>query len=389
MNLPNLDAIRRSIPALSESIFLNTAGIGPTPQPVLDRLTREFADIARHGPPSLMDPRRSGERVAETRARIGRFFGVAPEDICFTNGVSDGFGIVANGFDWRPGDEVVITDEEHPAFEMSALHLARRRGVVVRRLTLADDPEAILSNLQALLTPRTRLAALSHVTTDTGTRLPAEAVCRLCHERGIPVAFDGAQAAGQLPVDLAAMGADFYCVLSYKWLLGPYGAGCLYVSRAWRQRLEVTMAGARSARRIDRRTGDYEFQDSAQRFECGPMPAPLFHAFAEALDFLESVGLEQVHALGLRRAAHLREALSEIPGVVVQGPSGPETSTAIVAFSVEGRGGGDVSSALRARRIIQRPAFLKFSGVRVAPAFFTSDAEVETLIEAVREIAKQ
>jgi len=389
MDLPNLDAIRRSIPALSESIFLNTAGIGPTPQPVLDRLTKEFTEVALHGPPSLMDPGRSGERVAETRARIGQFFGVAPEDICFTNGVSDGFGIVANGFDWRQGDEMVITDEEHPAFEMSALHLARRRGISVKRLTLTDDPEAILSNLKALLTPRTRLVALSHVTTDTGTRIPAEAVCRLCHERDIPVAFDGAQAAGQFPVDLAAMGADFYCVLSYKWLLGPYGAGCLYVSRAWQQRLGVTMAGARCARRIDRRQGDYEFQDSAQRFECGPMPAPLFHAFAGALDFLEPVGLEQVHALGLKRAAHLREALGKIPGVIVQGPSGPETSTAIVAFSVEGKGGGDVSSALRAKRIIQRPAFLKFSGVRIAPAFFTSDAEVETLIGAVREIAKK
>ena len=388
MNLPNIDAIRRSIPALSESIFLNTAGIGPTPQPVLDRLTKEFTEVTLHGPPSLMDPRRSSERVAETRARIGRFFGVAPEDICFTNGVSDGFGIVANGFDWRPGDEVILTDEEHPAFEMSALHLAKRRGIAVKRLILTDDPEAILSNLRSLLTARTRLVALSHVTTDTGARIPAEAVCKLCHERDIPVAFDGAQAAGQFPVDLAAMGADFYCVLSYKWLLGPYGAGCLYVSKAWQQRLEVTLAGARCARRIDRQQGAYEFQPSAQRFECGPMPAPLFHAFAETLDFLESVGLDRIHALGLERAAHLREALAKISDVTVQSPSGPDTSTAIVAFSVKGKGGGDVSSALRARRIIQRPAFLKFSGVRIAPAFFTSDAEIETLIAAVRGISK-
>jgi L-cysteine/cystine lyase len=335
-----------------------------------------------------VDPAKAVERTALTRARIGRFFGVAPEEVCFTQGVSDAFGIVINGLDWKPGDELIITDEEHPAFEVSALHVARRRGIVVKRLALADDPEAILSNLKALLTSRTRLAALSHVTTDTGARLPMESICGLCHDRGIPVACDGAQSAGQFPVDLGAMGADFYCVLAYKWLLGPYGAGLLYVNRAWHEKLEVTLAGSRSARGIDRSKGTYAFLENAQRFEGGPISMPLFHAFAGALDFIESVGPDRIHALGMARAAHLREAFQKIPGVTIQSPGGPDTSTAIVAFSIEGKGGGDVSSALRARRIVQRPAFLKFSGVRISPAFFTSDAEVETLIGAVREIAK-
>lgn len=388
MNLPNLDAIRRSIPALSESIFMNTAGIGPTPRPVLDRITREFTDIARHGPPSLMDPKGSGERAAETRGRIARFFGVTPEEVCFTQGVSDGFGIVGNGFDWRPGDEMIITDEEHPAFETLALHLARRRGIVVRRLTLSDDPEAMLSGLKGLLTGRTRLVALSHVATDTGTRVPEKAICDLCHEYDIPVAFDGAQAAGQFPVDLRAMGADFYCVLSYKWLLGPYGAGCLYVRREQIEKLEVTMAGARTPRRIDRQSGAYAFQPSALRFECGPAPMPLFHGFSETLDFIDGVGTGQIHTLGAAHAAHLREGLGKTRGVTVQSPSGPDTSTAIVAFTVEGKPGGDVTAALRAKGIVQRATGLKFSGVRIAPAFFSTDAEIEKVIEAVREIAR-
>ncbi|MSS71571.1 MAG: aminotransferase class V-fold PLP-dependent enzyme [Candidatus Latescibacteria bacterium] len=389
MDLPNIDAIRRSIPALSELILLNTAGIGPTPQPVLDRLTQEFTDITQHGPPTHVDPAKASERTARARARIGRFFGVTPEDVCFTQGVSDGFGIVINGLDWKPGDELIITDEEHPAFEVSALHLAKRKGIVIKRLALADNPEVILSSFKTLLTARTRLAALSHVTTDTGTRLPVESICRLCHDHGIPVACDGAQSAGQFPVDLAAMGVDFYCVLAYKWLLGPYGAGLLYVNQAWHQKLEVTLAGSRSARGINRSKGACEFLENAQRFEGGPISMPLFHAFAETLDFIESIGLDRIHALGTERAAYLREALQKIPGVTIQSPSGPATSTAIVAFSIEGKGGGDVSSALRAKRIVQRPAFLKFNGVRVSPAFFTSDAEIETLITAVREIAKK
>ena len=388
MNLSNVDAIRREIPALSESTFFNTAGIGPTPRPVLDRITQAFTDIAQHGPPSLMAPAKASDRIAETRGRIARFFGATPEEICFAQGVSDAFGIVANGFDWRAGDEMVITDEEHPAFEVLALHLARRRGIVVKRLALADDPEAILSGLKALLTGRTRLVALSHVTTDTGTRVPAEAICTLCHAQGVPVAYDGAQAAGQFPIDLRAVGADFYCVLSYKWLLGPYGAGCLYVRREWVDRLEVVMAGSRAARQIDRKTGDYALQASAARFECGPAPMPLFQGFAASLDFLDGVGTGQIHALGMSRAAHLREALRKVSGVTVHSPSGPETSTAIVAFSVEGKPGGEVTAALRARGIVQRATALKFSGVRIAPAFFNTDAEVEKVVAAVREIAK-
>jgi L-cysteine/cystine lyase len=388
MDHPNLTAIRQALPALSESIFMNTGGIGPTPRPVLDRVTREFEDIARHGPPSIMDPGRASERLTETRTRIARFFGADPGDLCFTRGVSDGFGIVSNGIDWRTGDEMVLTDEEHPAFDMNALHLAKRKGIVIRRLPLPDDGEAILKGLRDLLSVRTKLVALSHVTTDTGTRVPAEAICRLCHERGVPVVLDGAQATGQFPVNLSEMGVDFYCVLSYKWLLGPYGAGVLYVRKPWQQRLEVTMTGAASARRIDRLKGYYEFQESAQRFEFGPISAPLFHGFAESLGFLESGGLETIHALGMKRAAELRKAFREIPGVVVRSPAGPDTSTAIVSFSIDGKEGGEVSRALRTRGIVQRPAFLKFSGVRISLAFFNSQEEIEKLIEAVREIAR-
>jgi cysteine desulfurase/selenocysteine lyase len=374
----DVEAIRSGIPLLKECMYFNTAGIAPSLSVVADALLSDIGHIARHGPPLIMDSAGNSARLAEARQRIAALLGVEVEDLCLTRGVSDGVHLVFNGFDWQEGDELILTDEEHPAVQVPADRLSAACGVTLKRLVLADDPEEMLKRFRALLTPRTRLVALSHVTTDTGTRLPAGDLTRIAHERDIPVLFDGAQALGQFPVHVSSLGVDFYSFLAYKWLFGPYSTGGLYIARPWQGRLKLVPTG-RASQKIP--------PAGARQFEIGPLAQPLYYATAAGIDYVRGIGIPAIEAYTRPLVARLRAGLKAIPGLTVHSPEPAETSTAMVAFSVKGIDGGDLNARLRARRIIPRPAFLKFSGVRVSIALFNTAEEVDAVVDAVAEIA--
>ena len=199
-------------------------------------------------------------------------------------GVSEAFQHVIRGTDWQPGDELVITGDEEAAVLVPALQLARDRGVVVRRIPLDEtSPHALVEATTAILTPRTRLLAVSHVTTDWGVRLPVAQICAAAEVRGVPTFVDVAHSAGVLPVDLRAIGCSYAGVLSYKWLLAPYAAGALYVRADRLPSLPVVFAGGRAEATLDMAAGTMELHEGARRFEYGPWSWPLVHAWAAAL----------------------------------------------------------------------------------------------------------
>ncbi|MSR82387.1 MAG: aminotransferase class V-fold PLP-dependent enzyme [Candidatus Latescibacteria bacterium] len=372
----DVEAIRAQIPLTKECIYLNTGGISPSLDPVTAVLVGEYQETAQHGPPLIMDYQRHAARLEEARQQLAAFCGVAAADLCLTHGVADGTTTVFNGIDWQAGDELILTDEEHPAVKMPAEHLAGSHGVQLHYLPISGGEAEILQRLEELITPRTRLLALSHVTTDTGTRLPARAIVELAHRRGVPVLYDGAQSLGQFPVDVSQLGADFYSLLVYKWMYGPYTAGALYVEKSWQERLRVVPSSA-----------NYFGSAGARRFEFSTVPPPYYFASAAATTYIQGLGVAQIEARTKTLAAGLRRALTAIPRLVIENPQDPEMCTGIVTFRVEGVEGPHISTELRARKIITRPTGLKFSGVRVSVAFFTTQAELDALVSAVGEIA--
>jgi len=383
----NIAAIRQDIPALGRYVYLNTGGVGPNPRPVYDVLAREFADQYLNGSPLILRSQSLQLETQRTRGVMAGLLGVTPEEICFTRGVSDGASLVMNGFPWQAGDELIITNEEHPAFLMPALLLKTRFGVNVRPLELANDGAVILQRFREMLTPRTRLVALSHVTTDNGIRLPVKAICAAAREVGVPVLLDGAQSVGQFAVDCQEIGCAFYSVLSYKWLLGPYSAGALYIARDWVDRLIVTQTGARPERSINYAAGTFELREDALKFEAGALAWPLYFAMAEAANYLQALGLENIEQQVREQSAYLRQGLAAIPRVRVVSPLG-DTATGVTTFQIEGQHGSDISLALRNRwAVITRPTHLRYDGVRVSVAFFTNREELDALLEAVTTLA--
>ena len=369
--------IREQMPGLRFGVYLNTGGIGQAPVSVNKAMAEGYQQMLS-GSVSTIDWYTQMERAAsEMPARIADFFGADAGEIALTMSTGEGYGMVLGGLSWQPGDEVIITNEEHPVPLQAAEGLADRVGAVVKVVEIDQDKDVFLNRLEQAITPRTRMFCFSHVTTDTGTRLPAREVCALARERGVLTLWDGCQAVGQFPVDLHDMGCDFYATNCYKWMLSPMGTGFLYVRKDAQQILKPL-------RRPHAPDG------TARQYETGTPASMLYQGLRASLDFMDGIGGPQAIADEAgRKAESLRTRFDAIPGVRVISSRRADTRTGIVAFAIEGMEGTDVSEALRNRwQITQRATYINEpTGVRISVAFYTSDTELDTLVEAVTTLA--
>ena len=369
--------IRGQIPGLRFGVYLNTGGVGQAPASVSQAITAGYRQMTDGGLSPIDWYEAMSKAASEIPAKIADFFGADSTEIALTMSTGDGFVMVLGGLRWEPGDEVLITSEEHPVPLQAVQGLADREGAVIKKVELDHDKDVILERVERAITPRTRLICFSHVTTDSGTLLPAEEICALARARGILTLWDGCQAVGQLPVDLHGMGCDFYATNCYKWLLAPIGTGFLYVRKDAQQALKPL-----------RRPHDPSA--SARQYEMGSPASVLYLGVGASLDFLTRIGGPRAIAAEVsRKAEGLWARLDAIPGVQVVSSRRPETRSGIVTFAIAGMEGGEVSTALRQRwQIVQRGTYMTDpTGVRISVAFYTSDAELDTLVEAVTTLA--
>ena len=337
MNTIPIDPIRDGIPALRECVYLNTGTFGPLPTAVADEIRRSYGEIERRGtfaPPIFRELELEG--LEATRRQIATFMHAHPDEIAFTHNVTDGINIVLHGLDWSPGDQVIISDQEHPAGTVPWLALAQRRGVVVRVLPVQPDPDAMVAHFRALIGPHTRLACLSHVSCISGTRLPVAELCAVAHEAGVLVLIDGAHAEGQFPIDVPALGADFYAACGHKWILGPQGTGMLYVRRERLEQLRPAWLGWGVNKPFDRARMRYELEATAARFEQSTQPWPLYLALGRAIEFIQAVEPANIQARVRGLVAQFRAMLSEIPGLTFYTPAEPERCAGLVTCAVPG-----------------------------------------------------
>ncbi|HEV8451899.1 MAG TPA: aminotransferase class V-fold PLP-dependent enzyme, partial [Gaiellales bacterium] len=213
-------SIRSDLPSLEGVSYLNAGTNGPLPRAAAEAMRREL-DMSlsepRIGMAAFQHYRELRERA---RAALGRAVGAPPEQVALTSSTTQGVGIVISGIDWKPGDEVLTTTEEHPGIRSPLDVIARRAGVRVVEL----PPDRLLDGIS----DGTRMVAVSHVLWTTGQVLDAAAISAAAHDAGASLLLDGAQSAGAIAVDAAATGADFYAFSGQKWLLGPQGSGGLW-----------------------------------------------------------------------------------------------------------------------------------------------------------------
>ncbi len=287
-----LEDLRADVPVLRRKVYLNTGTMGAAPQTVTVRFFKAYEQWQMEGSgwPEAYERRRAG--MDAVRSAMSLLLGVPQASIGFAGNVTQVVNWVAQGLRFEEGDEVIVGAEEHPAnrYPWRALEAMGRLRVVA--WPMARDDDGLLRDLDRLIGPRTRLVAISHVLQTSGRVLPAAEISALCRSRGVMSLIDGAQALGQVGVDLAAIDPDFYPFSGHKWLLGPVGTSGIYIRPGSLERLGLLPAGSGSAEHdlAGREDPEVPWRPEARRFEVGTANWPLFEGLAAALELRAEIG---------------------------------------------------------------------------------------------------
>lgn len=384
MDLERVRRVRDNIPALKRYVWFQNGGVSVTPAAIAEEHIRLMRELLTRGPMHIVYPDEEYPRRKQSMARLARFFGADSTEIALMRGVSEGYQTILRGLAWQPGDQIITTVEEEASVFLPTLHLRDRMGVEMVKVPLVADAEGQCAAIERCLTERTRLIALSHVTTDLGYRLPVEQICTLARARGVLTFIDMAHSMGLYPIDLHVIGCDFAGILSYKWMYAPYAAGVLFVRQEQLDTVAVTYAGGRSERWIDHQADTYALKETAGRFEHGPWSWPLIHAWAFAAGYLSDLGLDEIWARTVQLTTRLKQGLVTIPGVTLYTPMSPHLSAALVSFGVAGWEGQALAQTLRENwNIIIKPLYISANGLRASLPFFLLEEEIDLLLEAI------
>jgi len=366
--------------AANDFAYLNTGSTGPPPYHVIEA-TRKADDLCS-GPAYVEGIGlfyKQAEYVSQAREAAARLIGAGPYDVALTQNTTHGMNLGVSSLNWQEGDEAISVSTEHPGCLAPLHNLKRRYGVGIRLVEPPVTPEKI----EFLLTPKTRLVALSHVDWTNGTVLPLREICSLARDHRALTLVDGAQSVGNIEVDVPATGADMYAFTGHKWVLGPEGMGAFYVRHGLPVHSpNVGFMSIPSPADFDQE-GDYELRPDARRFEASTMSPALAAGFASAASAVYergSAGFGEIR----RKADHLAAFLSELPCVTVRSP-GPAQS-GLVSFQIEGVEPGEVIEHLREQGFILRYVPGPSTYIRASTHLFNTDEELEALAEAVRKL---
>ncbi len=345
-------AIRRDFPIFAQQVngkplvYLDSAATSQRPRQVIEAVTSFYATANANVHRAI---HALGERATEmyegARARVARFIGApAPEELIFTRNATEAINLVA--YAWarrrlRPGDEIICTPLEHHSNLVPWQQAALTTGARLRFVDLTPDGRLDMDSFRALLGERTRLVAVTHASNVLGTINPVEEICRLARAAGAVTLVDGAQSAPHMPVDVKAIGCDFFAFSGHK-MLGPTGIGALWGRRALLEEMEPFLFGGDMIGEVHLDCATWA--ELPYKFEAGTPNIAGAIGLGAAVDYLENLGMDQVFAHEQRLVRYAMDRLAAIEGVEVYGPPPPRSG--LVAFNLAGIHPHDVATIL-------------------------------------------
>jgi len=372
--------VKRQFPLDERLIYLNAANVCPASRLVLDRHAEYLRDF--HSNPSFQNRAKYDEMRESLRGKVARMLRVSPEEIAITRNTSEGTNIIVKGVDLKPGDEVIITDHNHPSNNDSWKVRAKRDGFVVKSLPTpvpAPSVGQLISDFERAITPRTRVIAITHVTSTTGVLYPAREIAALAKKRGIYMHLDGAQSFGALDVNLREIGCDSYAASAHKWLMGPLENGILWVRD---ERIPQIWPSIVTAGWSDHLKGARKFEVFGQRDD------PRVVALESAIDFVTMIGMPAVEARVRALVTRAKTRLKEIPDVEMKTNMEPELSGGVIKFrlrSVPTKRAYDLLWE-KYRMAIANTASGDSEGLRWSPQIYNSMDEIDRSVAAIKEI---
>ena len=372
---------------------LNTGSFGPLPCPVFERVTELRRRLAEEPMDFLL--RQLPPLLWTARTRLAEFLGGEARRLIFTANVSAAINLVADGLTLCGPGEILLTDHEYGAMHWCWERTVQRQGLTLRTLTLpilTEDPQTIVDAFRAAMTERTRLVFFSHVLSPTGLVLPAREICREAKRRGIVSVVDGAHAPAMIPLDLADVGADYYCGNCHKWLLAPTGSGFLHLGPGQEDRLQPQQVswGWRPDRgRMDEpdefgttpRLRFYEFEGT--RDVCPWLAVPA------AIDLQHQIGFDAIQQRNEQLVKYVVKRLSEMPELTLATPRDPRLHGFMTAFRLHAQVDGPMwRKRLWEEFHIEAPLVERPEGflLRVSTHFYNTEEEIDRLTAAVKRL---
>ncbi|MGD9346916.1 MAG: aminotransferase class V-fold PLP-dependent enzyme [Candidatus Aminicenantes bacterium] len=359
-------------------IMLNAANLCPSPHSVQQRVFELTRDV--DADPSSHNRKKFGDLREEARSALANFLGVSPEEIAIVRNTSEGNNMVINGLTFKPNDEVIIWDENHPTANIAWDIRAERYGFKVKRVKtpeIFDSDEELMQPFIDAMTERTKLLCYSHVSNISGIALPAEKMCAMARKNGILSHIDGAQTFGSHVVDLSEIGCDFYTGSSHKWFLGPKEVGILYVRKERIADLWPTIVGVGYPGVIEK---------GAQKFETlGQRDDSRIAAMETAVAFHKTIGKERIEARIRSLAAALKTRLKErMPKIKFRTPLNQNLSGGVVVFHIPGIDLNKVLDILYHKHNIGCAVFGGDpGGIRFCPHIYNTVEEIDKAVDAV------
>ena len=375
------DALRSKYRLTSDYNNLESGYYSMMPQPVLEAFVERARQI-NYEHSRYYRTRLIPDKTA-MRDKLAVLAGCAPEELIITRNTTESLDTVITGYDWKPGDEAIMAEQDYGAMRDQFKLMARRYGMVPVSISVPTDPKSdaeIVDLYAKAITPKTRLLMVCHIINITGQILPVRKIADMAHARGVDVMVDGAHAFAHLDYKIPDTGADFYGASLHKWLGCPLGTGLLYVKKDKIAKLWPVFAEE-----------GIPDDDIRKLNHTGTHPAHTDLTIEHAIVFHNDIG-------SARKEARLRylknywvSKVRDVPNVVMYTPADPSRSAAIANIGIKGKPAGELSKALLDNhRIwtvgINRPA-AAVNGARITPHLFTTTKELDAFVAAIRSIA--
>jgi len=429
MKIYDMNKVREDFPILAREVYgkplvyLDNAATTQKPLCVLDAMRDEYLNVnanVHRGVHYLSQQATDLHEAAREKVR-GFINANKIEEIVFTRGTTEAINLVASSFSesqMHPGDEVIVTEMEHHSNIVSWQLQAMKRGIVVKHLPITDDGQLCLDQLEPMVSERTKIISVAHVSNVLGTINPVEKIIKIAHEHGIPVLVDGAQSAPHFQVDVQAMDCDFFAFSGHK-MYGPTGIGVLYGKEEWLEKLPPYQGGGEM---IDKVTWEKTtFERLPFKFEAGTPDYVATHGLAKAIEYVDSIGFEAIQQHEQELTRYCIEQLARIEGIKIYGPQStlgtstlgtvpsvsseanyrgtvPNVRDAVVSFNVGTIHHLDMGTLLDRLGIAVRTGHhcaqplmdrLGISGtVRASFALYNTKEEIDTLVAGIRRVSQ-
>lgn len=369
------EAVREEFPITRNYNFQNHAGVAP----ICRRAAEGVRHYVKHAEENAYVRGGFYKHADRVRTQVAQLINARPDEVAFTKCTSEGISFVANGLSWQSGDNIVTANVEFPA-NMYPWQALRERGVQVHTI-LEEDGRIPLERLFEAIDSRTRLVSISSVQFASGFRTDLATLGQFCQGKGVLLCVDAIQSLGVFPIDVKAMNIDFLAADGHKWLCAPEGCGMFYVRRELQGHLRPTTIGWMSMKEpFSFGKYQFEFADSAKRYDCGSYNLAGIYALGGALDMIEEIGLERISHRILFLTERLTNGLRD-KGYRVISSRSPNEASGIVAFMSDIHDHDRIQHHLQAEHRIV--IVVRCGRLRASPHFYTSAREIDQLVDTL------